>query len=56
MKLKFPNYSNDIESYTKAVRVMLPPNLLPLLSYPGITSPTTSKDKVDKDTWKTVAI
>src|SRR2546425_7868895 len=29
MKLKFPNYSYDTRSYTKAIRVELPPYLLP---------------------------
>src|SRR2546425_11585887 len=35
MKLKFPNYSYDTRSYTKAIRVELPPYLLPQFKLPG---------------------
>src|SRR5437867_6560853 len=34
MKLKFPNYSYDIKSYTKAVRVKSSSNLLPPFKLP----------------------
>src|SRR2546425_976628 len=34
MKLKFTNYSYDIKSYTKAIRVKSSPNLLPPFKLP----------------------